>query len=158
MKRSLVAIVACGIALGTVLAGEHPEHPKAPPAAAGASGLDGKVFSGELGKSGEKSDKDTLTFKDGKFLSSACVAYGFHEASYTATEKDGVTTFTATATNDKGETMSWTGTIKGSALEATAVNKSASGEATYTFKGKAGALKAKGSEHPKGEHPEHPKP
>ena len=153
MKTSLLAIAACSVLIGSVLAGEHPEHPKAPPPAAGP-GLDGKVFTGELGKSGDtKSDKDTLTFKDGKFLSSACVAYGFHEPPYTATDQDGVTTFAATATNDKGETMSWTGTVKGSTLEATAV----SGETTYTFKGKAGALKTKRSEHPS-EHPEHPKP
>ncbi|HEX4826250.1 MAG TPA: hypothetical protein VFV19_18260 [Candidatus Polarisedimenticolaceae bacterium] len=146
MKTAVIAILFFTVSLNNVLAEEH-------------ASLDGKVFSGELNKAGDsKSDKDTLTFKGGKFLSAACVAYGFREAPYTVSEKDGVTTFTATATNDKGESMAWTGTIKGGAVEATAVNTSPSGATSYTFKGKAGAMKVKGDEHPKGEHPEHPKP
>jgi hypothetical protein len=155
MKTSLLAIVACWALVGAAVA---QEHPGAKPAAAGAGALDGTTFSGELGKSGEKKgDKDELTFKDGKFVSSACVAYGFHETAYTATEKEGVVTFTSTATNAKGETMSWTGTIKQGVLEATAVNKTPAGETTYAFKGKQGAT-AKAKEHPKkSEHPEHPK-
>ena len=155
MKPSVIAIIVCSVLAGAVFA---QEHPKADPAAAGAGVLDGKVFSGELGKSGEKTgDKDELTFKDGKFVSSACVAYGFRETAYTATEKDGVVTFASTPTNAKGETMSWTGTIKQDVLEATAVNKTPSGETTYVFKGALGAA-AKSEEHPKkSEHPEHPK-
>ena len=158
MKTSVLAIVACLVLVGAAFAGEHPE---AKAAGAGAGVLDGKVASGELGKSGEtKGDKDQLTFKGGKFVSSACVPYGFHETAYTAAEKDGVVTFTSTATNAKGETMSWTGTIKDGVLEATAVNKAPSGETTYWFKGTLGAA-AKSNEHPKkSEHPaksEHPK-
>ena len=151
MKTSIIVIIACSVAIGAVLADEHPkEHPKAKPASAKSDALDGKVFAGELGKSGEEGDKDALTFKNGKFVSSACVAFGFHEAPYTATEKDGVITFTSTATNAKGETMSWTGTIKQGVLEATAVNKTPSGETTYSFKGTPEKAK-------KSEHPEHPK-
>jgi len=155
MKTSVIAIIACSVLVGAALA---QEHPNAKPAAAGAGVLDGKVASGELGKSGEKKgDKDELTFKDGKFVSSACVADGFRETAYTATEKDGVVTFVSTATNAKAETMSWTGTIKQGVLEATAVNKTASGETTYWFKGTLGA-NAKSNEHPKkSEHPDHPK-
>jgi len=37
----------------------------------------------------------------------------------------------------RGETVSWTGTLKDGVLEATAIEKSASGEATYTFRGQA---------------------
>jgi hypothetical protein len=152
MKTSVIAIMACSVFIGTVLADEHPsEHPKAKPASAESGALDGKVFAGELGKSGEaKGDKDALTFKNGTFISSACVAYGFHEAPYTATEKDGVITFTSTPKNAKGETMSWTGTITQGVLEATAVNKTPSGETTYVFKGMQEKAK-------KSEHPEHPK-
>ena len=155
MKTSVIAIIACSVLVGAALA---QEHPNAKPAAAGAGVLDGKVASGELGKSGEKKgDKDQLTFKDGKFVSSACVAYGFRETPYTASEKDGVVTFASTATNAKAESMSWTGTIKQGVLEATAVNKTASGETTYWFKGTLGA-NAKSNEHPKkSEHPDHPK-
>lgn len=152
MKRSIIAIIVCSVVIGAVLADEHPkEHPKAKPASAGSGTLDGKVFAGELGKSGEKKgDKDVLTFKNGTFVSSACVAYGFHEAPYTATEKDGVFAFSSTPTNAKGETMSWTGTIKQGVLEATAVNKTPSGETTYSFKGTQEQAK-------ESEHPEHPK-
>ena len=155
MKTSVLAIIACSMLFGAAFADEHP---KAKAAAAGGGVLDGKMASGELGKSGEKKgDKDELTFKDGKFVSSACVAYGFHETAYTASEKDGIFTFASNATNAKGETMSWTGTIDQDVVEATAVNKTSSGETIYWFKGKLGAI-AKSKEHPKkSEHPDHPK-
>ena len=125
--------------------------------AAEAGPLDGKVFSGELGKVGvPNGDPDTLTFKKGSFVSSACVRFGFESAPYTASKENGTTTFTAKATSKSGETMEWTGTLRGEALEATAVRRTSSGETeTYWFKGKAG--KAKAAEPPKkSEHPEHP--
>ena len=162
MRKRVIVVIACLAVIGAVFADEHPkEHPGAKPAmAAGAGALDGKVFVGELSKSGEtKGDKDQLTFKGATFVSSACIPYGFHETAYTTTEKDGVVTFMSKATNAAGETMSWTGTIKDGVLEGTAVNKSTSGETTYTFKGKLGAAQAGSKEHPKkSEHPsEHPK-
>jgi len=150
MKGSVIALFACSIVIGAVFADEHP---KAKP---GADALDGKVFAAELVKSGEASgDKDQLSFKGGKFLSSACVQYGFHEAAYTATEKDGVVTFSSNPTNADGETMSWTGTIKQGVVEGTAVYKSKSGETTtYAYKGKMGHADADSKEHPKkSEHP-----
>ena len=158
MKKIVIATLACAVLFVAAFADEHP---KGKAEAAGGGALDGKVFAGELVKSGEKTgNKDDLTFKNGTFVSSACVAYGFRETPYTATKKDGVVTFTAAATNDKGETMSWTGTIKDGVLESTAANKMPTGETTYTFKGKLGpgGAPAKSNEHPKkSEHPEHPK-
>ena len=152
MKKSLIAVISCAMVIGSAFAGEHPEHPKAK---AGAGGLDGKVFAAELVKAGEKSgDTDQLSFKGGKFLSSACVPFGFHEAAYTATEKDGVITFTSTATNADAETMSWTGTIKEGVVEGTAVYKAKSGETTYAFKGTMDPASANANEHPKkSDHP-----
>jgi len=153
MHKSVVTVIACSIVIGAALADEHPsEHPKVK---AGAGALAGKVFAADLVKSGETSgDKDQLTFKGGKFLSSACVPYGFHEAAYTATEKDGVVTFTSNPTNADGETMSWTGTIKQGVVEGTAVYKSKSGETKYSYKGKIGHMDANADEHPKkAEHP-----
>jgi hypothetical protein len=144
------------------VASEHPEHPKAGGAQAasaeGAGPLDGKVFSGQLGKAGATTgDPDTLTFQKGAFVSSACVAYGFQSAPYIAAKAGGDTTFTAKATNAKGETMEWTGTMRGESIEATAVHRTAAGETeTYWFKGKAGAAKAADAPK-KSEHPEHPK-
>lgn len=158
MKKSVIALLACLALIGVAFADEHPkksEHPSANPAAAGGGALDGKTFAAELVQSGEKGgDKDQLSFKGGKFLSSACVQYGFHEAAYTAAEKDGVVTFTSNPTNADGETMAWTGTIKEGVVEGTAVYKSKSGEKTYTFKGKAGPAAANAKEHPKkSDHP-----
>ena len=147
MKTSVIALVACLALAGAAVAQDAPK----------AGALDGKVFSGDLGKTGDKKhDKDQLTFKNGTFVSSACVAYGFHETPYTATEKDGVVTFSATATNAKGESMVWNGTVKQGMLEATAVNKTPSGDTTYGLKGKMGAAAAAAKPH-KSEHPEHPK-
>ena len=162
MRKIVVLLISCSLAIGVAFADEHPaEHPKAKPAAAAdASGpLDGMVFVGDLVKSGEDTgDKDQLTFKKGTFVSSACIRYGFHEAPYTATEKDGVTTFVAEATNADGETMSWTGTIREGVLEGTAVHKSKSAETKYVFKGTPGPARAGSEDHPqKSEHPEHPK-
>jgi hypothetical protein len=153
MRKCVVAVMACSMVLGAAWADEHPsEHPKAK---AGAGGLDGKVFAAELVKAGEKGgDKDQLSFKGGKFLSSACVPFGFHEAAYTATEKDGVITFTSNATNADGETMAWTGTIKEGAVQGKAVYKSKKGETTYTYKGTMSTAPAGSDEHPKkSEHP-----
>lgn len=165
MKTVLSAMIVSLVLTGAVGASEHPEHPKAKaPAAAGATAtpgqLDGKVFVGELGKAGQTTgDKDELVFKQGLFVSTACVAYGFNDAPYTATEKDGIITFTSAPSNSDAETMTWTGTIKNGALEGKAVHKTASGETTYWFKGKVGEAgsSADHKEHPKkSEHPEHP--
>jgi hypothetical protein len=148
-----IALVLCGSAW----ASDHPEHPKAHAKAE----LDGKVFVGTMGKAGEtEGDKDQLIFKKGTFVSTACVPMGFHDAPYTVTEKDGVVTFTSSPKNADGETMSWTGTVRDGALEATAVHSAGSGETTYWFKGKLGSAEAaaEAPEHPKkSEHPDHPK-
>src|SRR5262245_23164484 len=126
---------AAALALGVAaFAGEHPEHPKAT-----AGALDKKVFAGELKEaSSDKADKDELRFENGTFVSSASKRYGFAAAPYTTSEKDGVVSFTASPTNDKGETMLWTGTIKGGVLEATAVRKTSAGETIYRYTGTAG--------------------
>ena len=143
-KLWTAAIAVMFLLTGAAWASDHPEHPKAHHSAT----LDGKVFVGTMGKAGETDgDKDQLTFEKGQFVSAACVPFGFQEASYTVTEKDGVMTFAASPKNAEGETMSWTGTIKDGVLEGAAVHKTAAGETKYWFKGKLG----------KSEHPEHPK-
>ena len=84
--------------------------------------LDGKTFSGEVGKKGEASGmKDDLVFKDGKFRSTACDAYGFGDANYSATPSGDATAFQAETHNPKNESMKWSGTIKGNTIEGTAV-------------------------------------
>lgn len=145
-------VVVCGALSANGMGREHPtsEHPTSKEI------LDDKTFEGKIGAKGETSgDADKLVFKRGKFVSTACVKYGFDKVSYSATEKDGSIEFTSEATNKKGETMSWKGTVKDDQVKATALYQSGSEEIEYWFKG---SLASGTSEHPKkSEKSEHPK-
>ncbi|HVY54465.1 MAG TPA: hypothetical protein VHC46_01785 [Thermodesulfobacteriota bacterium] len=90
-------------------------------AAAGQDALDGKTFSGEMGETGKKGDKEELVFEDGKFTSVACEQYGFGDAPYTTSVKGDTTTFEADTMSAKAGKMHWSGTINGSELTGTAV-------------------------------------
>jgi hypothetical protein len=107
------------------------------PARAEAGSLDGRTFVGEMTEKGKaKGNQDEIVFKDGKFRSTACDAYGFVETAYSAAAKDGVTTFDATAESPRKGTMKWKGTVKGDAIEGTAVwMKTGQADMSYTFKG-----------------------
>ncbi len=111
--------------------------PPAPAVAAEERPLDGKTFGGEMTEKGKtKGDKDTLIFKDGKFRSTACDAYGFTEATYTTISRDGATVFEATAESPREGTMKWTGTVKDGTIEGSAVwMKKGQAATNYTFKG-----------------------
>jgi hypothetical protein len=143
MRAKLATWIVVAALTGASVAAEHPEHPSNPPKPPPASkaephALDGTSFSGTLVKSGESAgEPDEIAFKKGKLTSSALTARGFKAAPYKMAANGGVETFTATASNASGETVSWTGTLKDGVLEATAIQKSASGEATYTFRGQA---------------------
>lgn len=104
---------------------------------AGKGPLDGKTFSGTLTEKGKtKGDADTFTFKDGKFRSMACDAYGFGEAAYTANAGAGGTAFEATTTSPKEGTMKWKGTVKDGTIAGSVVwTKAGQADMTYTFKG-----------------------
>jgi hypothetical protein len=91
---------------------------------ASASPLDGKSFVGETGEKGKtKGDKDTFTFKDGRFRSSACDHYGFGDAPYTVKEEGGKMVVTAETTSKKQGTMAWTLTVDGDTLTGVSVWK-----------------------------------
>lgn len=99
--------------------------------------LDGKSYSGMLGEKGKtKGDKDDFVFKEGTFHSTACDAYGFGAAAYTAREEAGAIAFEATTHSAKEGDMEWKGAVKGDAVEGTVVWKKA-GKAPkdYWFKG-----------------------
>jgi len=100
--------------------------------------LDGSTFVGTMTEAGKtKGDPDQLVFKDGKFRSSACDAYGFTETPYTAAVSDVGTRFEAVATSPKEGTMAWKGTVKGNTIEGTADwVKKGQADTHYTFKGK----------------------
>jgi len=100
--------------------------------------LDGKTFAIDMTKKGDtKAEKDDLIFKDGKFRSTGCDSYGFTEAAYTtAAGADGATDFSSTATSPKEGKMEWKGTVKGDAVEGTAVwTKEGQPAESYSFKG-----------------------
>src|SRR5215472_15912015 len=100
-----------GVLLAAALAfGWTPEGPPAGP-------LDGKTYVGEMQEKGKaKADKDEFIFKDWKFRSKACDAYGFREAEYTVAVSDGATTFQVEARSPKEGTMIWRGTVKGDSI------------------------------------------
>jgi hypothetical protein len=173
------ALVAWPVGGFVALAGEHPssEHPRAggggsdKAAAAGAGLLDGHDFAGMLVAKGQANgDPDTIEFKAGHFVSTACIQHGFGKAPYVASKEGDVVSFSAVARNEHGETMTWKGTVEGGAVMATALHRSSKGETEYVFKGPDTAGGAATTmeeeppaEHPSGkpaakpEHPEHPR-
>ena len=85
-----------------------------------AENLDGRSFQGVFIERGKTSgDADTLTFKDGRFRSSACDQYGYSDAPYkTVAAGDGVRFEAETASAKYGK-LYWAGTIRGNKLDAT---------------------------------------
>jgi len=85
-----------------------------------AGALDGQVFEGEVGPKGEKTGKpEEISFKDGKFHSSACDAYGFGDGAYTAKKRGKGIQFEADTKKAKGATLHWKGMVNGDQVEAT---------------------------------------
>ena len=83
-----------------------------------AGTIDGKVFVGEFGKKGQGTeDRDTFVFKDGKFRSTACDAYGFKEGDYTARVSGAAISFEAKTTSPKEGEIQWAGAVKGEIIE-----------------------------------------
>ena len=91
-----------------------------PASLAQAQGLDGRSFDGVFLQRGKTSgDADTLTFKDGRFRSSACDKYGYADAPYKAmAEGDGMR-FEAETQSPKYGKLLWNGTVRGGKLDAT---------------------------------------
>ena len=80
--------------------------------------LDGMTFSGDAGPKGKPAGgKDDLVFSGGRFRSKACDPWGFGDAPYTASARDGVVSFAAETNDGKGAKIAWKGTIRGAALE-----------------------------------------
>ena len=84
--------------------------------------LDGKSFvtrSGEKGK--PASSKDTIVFRDGRFLSEGCSPFGFKDAPYQATVEEAAVRFHAETHSPTHGTMVWDGIVKDNTIEATSV-------------------------------------
>ena len=94
----------------------------AAPALAGDA-LDGKRFDGVFMERGKTSgDADTLTFRDGRFRSSACDKYGYSDAAYKASTQGDMTVFEAETESAKYGKLLWKGTVRGEKLDATVMS------------------------------------
>ena len=92
------------------------------PALAGDA-LDGKRFDGVFMERGKTSgDADTLTFRDGRFRSSACDKYGYSDAAYKASTQGATTVFEAETESAKYGKLLWKGTVRGEKLDATVMS------------------------------------
>ena len=89
-------------------------------AGAQAQSLDGRTFQGVFLERGKTSgDADTITFKDGRFRSSACDRYGYSDAPYKATGSGDATRFEAETQSAKYGKLLWSGQVRGGKLDAT---------------------------------------
>ncbi len=58
-------------------------------------------------------DADTLTFRDGKFRSSACDKYGYSDATYKTSTQGATTVFEAETESARYGKLLWKGTVSG---------------------------------------------
>jgi hypothetical protein len=93
-------------------------------ALAQAAVLDGKVFVADAGLKGKEADEkgDVITFKDGKFHSSACDQWGYGKGAYRTTAASDGMSFEAETTSEKDGRLVWKGTVRGDAIEGTFVH------------------------------------
>ena len=84
--------------------------------------LDGKTFVAQSGEKGKQAtNKDTIVFRDGRFLSEGCSPFGFKDAPYQATVDGAAIRFHTETHSPTHGTMVWDGTVKDNAIEATSV-------------------------------------
>lgn len=108
-QRVTLLAVAC-LALSAGLAGAEPGP------------LDGRKFEGVFIERGKTSgDADTITFKDGRFRSSACDRYGYSDAAYKSASQGDIITFEVETQSPKYGRLAWKGTVRDGKLAATAI-------------------------------------
>ncbi len=89
------------------------------PTLAVAENLDGRSFQGVFIERGKTAgDADTLTFKDGRFHSSACDQYGYSDAPYKTVAAGDTLRFQAETVSAKYGKLQWNGEIRGKKLDA----------------------------------------
>lgn len=82
--------------------------------------LDGKTFVAQTGEKGKPaSNKDTIVFRNGRFLSQGCKPYGFGDAPYQAIDNGATVRFHAETHSPTHGTMVWDGTVRDDTIEAT---------------------------------------
>ena len=84
-----------------------------------AASLDGKAFVAEAGEKGKAADEknDIISFKDGKFHSSACDQYGYGKADYKASAQGDSIAFEVETKSEKDGRLVWKGSVKGDQIE-----------------------------------------
>lgn len=86
-----------------------------------AGPLDGRSFQGVFLERGKTSgDADTLTFKEGRFRSSACDKYGYSDAPYRATVQGEAVFFETETESPRYGKLVWKGVVRDGKLDATA--------------------------------------
>jgi hypothetical protein len=91
-----------------------------PTAAPPSSSLDGMTFVAQSGEKGKQaSNKDTIVFRNGRFLSEGCNPYGFGNAPYQATVDGATVRFHAETHSPTHGNMVWDGIVRGDTIEAT---------------------------------------
>jgi len=123
-----ISLAAIAIALISVTATEADSVRSAigatasPSAAPTVNLLDGKTFVAQSGEKGKQaSNKDTIVFRDGRFLSEGCSPFGFKDAPYQATVEGAAIRFHAETHSPTHGTMVWDGIVKNNAIEATSI-------------------------------------
>jgi len=82
--------------------------------------LDGKTFVAQSGEKGKQaSNKDTIVFRGGRFLSEGCSPFGFKDAPYQTTGDGATVRFHAETHSPTHGKMVWDGIVKDDAIEAT---------------------------------------
>jgi hypothetical protein len=85
-----------------------------------AAGLDGRSFDGVFLERGKTSgDADTITFRNGRFRSSACDRYGYGDAPYKVTPVGDTLRFETETESAKYGKLQWSGVVRGGKLDAT---------------------------------------
>ena len=82
--------------------------------------LDGRTFEGVVLECGKTSgDAETITFRNGRFHSSACKAYGYGDGAYQATGSQDALAFEAETESPQYGKLIWRGVIRGQRLDGT---------------------------------------
>ena len=82
--------------------------------------LDGRTFSGVVLECGKTSgDAETITFRNGRFDSSACKAYGYGDGPYTAAAAADGLAFEAQTESPQYGRLVWKGVVRGARLDGT---------------------------------------
>ena len=82
--------------------------------------LDGRTFEGVVLECGKRAgDEETITFRNGRFHSSACSAYGYGDGAYQVSNgQDGLAFECETESPQYGKLL-WKGVVRGRRLDGT---------------------------------------